>query len=110
MNDFKKLAVMTHLSNKISLRSRSSRAFDEKFLKNEGPEFICVVRDFAFKEKLTAKQSLQRFLNLEPVDKEFDKSDEKQYKEIQNEKLKRNEIRQNMLHSFKTTNIFKTDR
>ena len=106
-NDFKKLAVMTHLSNKLSLKSGSSRAFNEKFLRNEGPEFVCIVRDFSFKEKLTAKKSLEQFLELEAIQTRPQATNDKKSKEMLEDKLKRNEIRRNMVNSFKSFDCFR---
>lgn len=99
--DFKRLAIMSNLSERIKLRSDSSCAENEKKLRVEGPDFVCVVRDFHLNnKKYTPNESLDRFLQME---KEAE----------QNEKTKndaaviRNQIRKNMINSFKSFQCFR---
>lgn len=103
-NDFKKLTVVSNLLNKIKLSSNSSRAEDEKKLREDGPHFVCIVRDFHLAEdKYTPKESLQRFLNFEEEeDMVCNKTNKKE-----NNAAYRNEIRKNMLNSFRDFDCFR---
>jgi len=98
---------MSQLSTMISLKSGRSKYFNEKFLRNEGPQFVCVVRDFSFKEKLTAKQSLERFLDVEPIQTRAQTTNSKKSKDLLDDKLKRNEIRRNMMNSFRAFDCYR---
>ena len=98
---------MSQLSTMLSLKSGISKYFNEKNLRNEGPEFICVVRDFSFKEKLTAKQSLERFLDMELIQTRAQTTNSNKSKQSLDDKLKRNEIRRNMMNSFRTFDCYR---
>ena len=81
-------------------------AINRTSFRNEfGPTFTWVVRDFSLTTSMTPAEKLNKFLNPE----DFKESDSLSLK--QNEKLKldikyRNQIRENVLDTFKTISCF----
>ena len=59
---FNKLSVMTVLSEKIKLRSNSTKAFNTIKLKNDCPDFVWVVRDYSMEQDISPIDRLNRFL------------------------------------------------
>ena len=104
--DFKKLAVMSNLSEKLRLRSNSSQIENERRLREEGPDFLCIVRDFQLKgDEYSADESLNRFLEMEKKENLSNKEDKKS--SLEDPIAKRNQIRKNMINSFKSLRSFR---
>jgi ABC-type uncharacterized transport system YnjBCD ATPase subunit len=94
---FNKLSVMTVLSEKIKIRSNSTKAFNTMKLKNDCPDFVWVVRDYSLEEEMSPIDRLNKFLKKEKEDSSS---------KIINETKKRNEIKESMANSFHSLNCF----
>jgi len=105
-DDFKKLAVMTHFSEKIKLHSKTSQAENEKKLRQEGPDFLCVVRDFHLsRNEYSADESLDRFLTVENTNQK--RSNDPKATSDENFVAKQNEIKRNMINTFRSFKSFR---
>jgi len=104
LNDFYKLEKINSIIKLISINSNATRSTNEKELHNEGPDLIFMIKDHITKNTaISESECLNKFLTLENVDEKQTMSNI-YYKStnLLDDKLKRNEIRKNMLKLFKS--------
>ncbi len=104
LNDFYKLEKINSIIKLISINSNATRSTNEKELRNEGPDLIFMIKDHITKNTaISESECLNQFLTLENVDEKQTMSNI-YYKStnLLDDKLKRNEIRKNMLKLFKS--------
>ncbi len=104
LNDFYKLEKINSIIKLISINSNATRSTNEKELRNEGPDLIFMIKDHITKNTaISESECLNKFLTLENVDEKQTMSNI-YYKStnLLDDKLKRNEIRKNMLKLFKS--------
>ncbi|CAF0835377.1 unnamed protein product [Brachionus calyciflorus] len=95
---FKKLSVMVNLSQRIKIKSNTPTAFNNIKLKQDGPKFVWIVRDYSLKQTLKPNERLNKFLEMES-------ESEKTGKKLDDIKT-RNEIKDNMINLFKSFDCF----
>jgi hypothetical protein len=103
---FKKLAVMTTLSDKIKLKSTSATAQSVSKLKEDCPDFIWIVRDFALVKTMTPKEQLEKLLEHE-VDNQRSLNPSSKGQVNQGSEIKlRNDVRDNLASKFRSLDCF----
>lgn len=106
--DLNRLEIISHLADRLSLRSGASRHENENELRHDAPDFVCILRDLALKQQFTTNEHMKQFLQMEHVDKSNVLTNI--YFKTTNaldESIKNNEIRKNMMNLFKQFDCFR---
>ena len=107
LDAFKKLAVMTTLSDKIKLKSTSATAQSVSKLKEDCPDFIWIVRDFGLAKTMTPKERLEKFLEHEVDNQRSLNSSLKDQAKNKGSEIKlRNDVRDNLASKFRSLDCF----
>ena len=92
---------MSILSKKIKLKEKISEVFNQKYMKNESPNFMWVIRDYSLRKTKDATDFLIDMLERNDLDNK-----EEMTRERENELKKQKEIKESLMPFFKSTNAF----